>query len=97
MLHIEDDKFRYTLREIQRSRSLYLLMAPFFILFAIFTFVPVVLSLPMGFTNFNMVQFPQWIGFNNFYALFLEDEVFLKAIQNTLIFAVITGPISYIL
>lgn len=72
-------------------------MAPFFILFTIFTFVPVVLSLPMGFTNFNMVQFPQWVGLDNFYALFLEDEVFLKAIQNTLVFAIVTGPISYIL
>lgn len=82
---------------MKRSSSLYVMMAPFMILFAIFTFVPVVMSLPMGFTNFNMVQFPQWIGLNNFYALFLEDEVFLKAVQNTLIFAIITGPISYIL
>ena len=97
ILHIEDNKFRYTLREMKRSRGLYLLMAPFFVLFTIFTFVPVVMSLPMGFTNFNMVQLPQWVGLDNFYVLFLEDEVFLKAIQNTLIFAVVTGPISYIL
>lgn len=55
------------------------------------------MSLPMGFTNFNMVQLPQWVGLDNFYALFLEDEVFLKAIQNTLVFAIVTGPISYIL
>ena len=96
-LHIEDSKFRYTLYQMKRSRALYLLLAPFFILFAIFTLVPVVMSLPMGFTNFNMVQLPQWVGLDNFYALFLEDEVFLKAIQNTLVFAIVTGPISYIL
>ena len=96
-LHIEDSKFRYTLYQMKRSRGLYLLMTPFFILFAIFTFAPVIMSLPMGFTNFNMVQFPKWIGLDNFYALFLEDEVFLKAIQNTLVFAIVTGPISYIL
>ena len=82
---------------MKRSRYKPLLMAPFFVLFTIFTFVPVVMSLPMGFTNFNMVQLPQWVGLDNFYVLFLEDEVFLKAIQNTLIFAVVTGPISYIL
>lgn len=97
ILHFEDNKFRYTLREMKRSRGLYLLMAPFFILFTIFTIVPVVLSLPIGFTNFNMVQFPQWVGLDNFYTLFLEDEVFLKAIQNTLVFAIVTGPISYVL
>lgn len=97
ILRYEDNKFRYTLREMSRSKGLYLLMAPFFILFTIFTLVPVIMSLPMGFTNFNMVQLPQWVGLDNFYALFLEDEVFLKAIQNTLVFAIVTGPISYIL
>ena len=51
----------------------------------------------MGFTDFNMAQFPHWVGLDNFFTLFLEDEVFLKALGNTLIFAVITGPVSYIL
>ena len=82
---------------MKKNASVYILLAPYFILFTIFTIVPVLLSLPMGFTNFNMVQFPQFVGLNNFYALVLEDEVFLKAIQNTLVFAIITGPVSYIL
>ena len=82
---------------MKKNASVYILLAPYFILFTIFTIVPVLLSLPMGFTNFNMVQFPQFVGLNNFYALVLEDEVFLKAIQNTLVFAIITGPLSYIM
>lgn len=95
--YIEDNKFRYTLREMKKNASAYILLAPFFILFTIFTIIPVCMSLPMGFTNFNLVQFPQFTGLNNFYALFLEDEVFLIAIQNTLVFAIITGPLSYIM
>lgn len=95
--HIEDSKFRYTMREIKKNRSVYLLIAPFFLLFLVFTVVPVVMSLPMGFTSFNMVQFPRWVGFSNFYALALADEVFLKAIQNTLVFAIVTGPLSFIM
>lgn len=94
---IQDSKFRYTLRDMKRNSSVYLLIAPFFILFTVFTVIPVVISLPIGFTNFNMVQFPKWVGLDNFYTLILEDEVFLKAIQNTLIFAIITGPLSYVL
>ncbi len=97
VVHLEDSKWRYTWYQMKRSAGLYGLLAPFFILFAIFTLVPVVMSLPMGFTNFNMAQAPKFIGLDNFYALFLEDEVFLKAIQNTLVFAIVTGPISYIL
>lgn len=97
VIRVEDSKWRYTLLKMKQNRGMYLLMAPFFILFTIFTLIPVVLSLPMGFTNFNMAQFPTFIGLDNFYALFLEDEVFLTAIQNTLVFAIVTGPLSYIL
>ncbi len=96
-LYIEDNKFRYTLREMKKNAGVYGLIAPYFILFLIFMIIPVIISLPMGFTNFNMAQFPRWVGLDNFYSLFLEDEVFLKAIENTLVFAVVTGPISYFL
>ncbi|HBI51202.1 MAG TPA: ABC transporter permease [Ruminococcaceae bacterium] len=96
-LYIEDNKFRYTLREMKKNIGVYGLIAPYFVLFLIFMIIPVCISLPMGFTNFNMAQFPRWVGLSNFYSLFLEDEVFLKAIENTLVFAVVTGPISYIL
>lgn len=94
---MEDSKFRYTMHQIKKNKGVYGLLAPFFVLFLIFTIIPVLLSLPMGFTNFNMAQFPQWVGLSNFYSLFLEDEVFLIAIENTLVFAIITGPISYAL
>lgn len=58
--YIEDSKFRYTMREMKKNGSAYILALPYFLLFLIFTGIPVVISLPVGFTNFNMVQFPQW-------------------------------------
>ena len=79
------------------NKGCYGLLAPFMILFLIFTVIPVVMSLPMGFTNFNMIQTPKFIGLSNFYTLFLNDDVFLIAVRNTLIFAIFTGPFSYIL
>ncbi|MBQ8411021.1 MAG: sugar ABC transporter permease [Ruminiclostridium sp.] len=96
-LYIEDNKFRYTILQMKRNAGVYGLIAPYFVLFLVFTIIPVLISLPMGFTNFNMAQFPQWVGLSNFYSLFLEDEVFLTAIENTLVFAVVTGPLSYLL
>ena len=95
--YIEDSRFRYTMREMKKNGSAYILALPYFLLFLVFTGIPVVISLPVGFTNFNMVQFPQWVGLSNFYTLFLQDDVFLIAIQNTLVFAIITGPVSYIM
>lgn len=75
--YIEDSKFRYTMREMKKNGSAYILALPYFLLFLIFTGIPVVISLPVGFTNFNMVQFPQWVGLSNFYTLFLQDDVSL--------------------
>lgn len=85
------------MREMKKNGSAYVLALPYFLLFLFFTAIPVVISLPVGFTNFNMAQFPKWTGLSNFYTLFLADDVFLIAIQNTLVFAIVTGPISYIM
>lgn len=82
---------------MKKNSSAYVLALPFFLLFIAFTGIPVLISLPVGFTNFNMAEFPKWTGLSNFYTMFLADDVFLIAIQNTLVFAIITGPVSYVL
>lgn len=92
-----ESKWAYTWHLIKRNQACYWMMLPFFALFAIFTIIPVVMSLPLGLTSFNLVQFPRYIGLQNFYSLFVNDDVFLIAIKNTLILAVFTGPFSYVL
>ena len=44
-----------------------------------------------------MLQAPKFVGLDNYVNLFLYDEVFIIALKNTLILAVITGPVSYIM
>ncbi len=83
--------------EVKQHKHHYLLMAPFVILFFVFTVIPVFMSIGISFTNFNMLQTPKFIGLNNYQKLFLDDDVFIIAVKNTLILAVITGPISYLL
>jgi len=73
----------------------YLFITPFFVLFTIFIVIPVILSLGMSFTYYNMLQPPRWIGLTNYRSLILEDDVFIIALRNTLIFAMITGPVGY--
>lgn len=70
---------------------------PYFIIFCIFTVLPVVLSIVIGFTDFNMLETPNFVGFDNYIRLFLEDDVFIIALKNTVILAIVTGPISYIM
>lgn len=83
--------------EIGRNKVSYMLMAPYFILFFLFTVLPVLISVFFSFTDFNMLELPDFVGWRNYVKLFLEDDIFIIALKNTLLFAVITGPVSYLL
>ena len=83
--------------QIWKSRHAYVLMAPFMLFFAVFTLLPVLISIVIGFTDFNMIEVKNFVGFNNYVRMFLSDRIFLIALRNTLVFAFITGPISYFL
>lgn len=93
----EVSKLRWTWEEMKNNKTAYFMLAPFFILFIVFTILPVLLSMILSLTDFNMLQMPHWMGISNFTRLFLEDDIFMLACQNTLIFAAITGPVSYLL
>lgn len=77
--------------------SSYLFLAPFFISFLLFTVVPIVCAVGLSFTDFDMVSLPSFAGISNYARMFLDDDVFGTVIKNTLVFAIITGPISYFL
>ncbi|WP_409346503.1 carbohydrate ABC transporter permease [Paenibacillus sp. MBLB4367] len=80
---------------MKKHKHGYALMAPYFLIFFIFTAFPVLLAFGLSFTYFNMLEAPKWVGWENYARLFIKDEVFLIAVKNTLLFAVVTGPISY--
>ena len=74
-----------------------MMIAPYFLIFATFTIVPVVLSVLLSFTSFNLLEFPVWVGLDNYLRLLFDDDIFFLTVQNTLLFAAITGPASYLL
>lgn len=84
-------------KEVKKHKVSYLFLAPFLLVFTLFTIVPVVASFVLSFTYYNMIESPKFIGWSNYKLLFVDDEIFLKAIGNTLKFAVVTGPIGYIM
>jgi len=84
-------------RELYNDKDKYLMLLPFFLLFSIFTVVPIVISLFFSLTDFNMISKPNFIFLENYKKLLLEDNVFLISVKNTLLFALLTGPVSYFL
>ncbi|HCA30832.1 MAG TPA: ABC transporter permease [Ruminococcaceae bacterium] len=83
------------LSRIIRARGCYAMLAPFYILFFMFIILPILGAAFLSFTDFNMLEIPAFVGLENYARLFFDDDVFLIAANNTFIFAVITGPISY--
>lgn len=75
----------------------YLFVAPFLILFAVFVIAPVLMSIYYSFTYYNILEPAKFLGAANYVRMFTRDDVFLTALKNTLLIAVITGPVSYLL
>ena len=84
-------------KEMKRNWVAYVMIAPYMIVFSLFTIVPVALSVVISFTDFNMLQIPNIVWFENYINLFFADDIFLIACKNTLIFAAIVGPVSYLM
>lgn len=88
---------QWTLREMRVNKVGYFMVAPFFLIFTVFTVLPVILSLFFSFTMFNLLETPDFVFLDNYIRLLLDDDVFLIAVKNTIIFAAVTGPVSYLL
>lgn len=83
-------------KRIKQNKVSYFFVAPYGILFFMFTVLPVAVAIYLSFTHYNMLQPPRWVGWENYLRLLLADDVFLIAVKNTFVFAVITGPLSYL-
>ena len=87
----------HTWREIWLNRSAYILMAPFMVIFFTFTVLPVIMTIILSFTQYNILEEPVFVGFQNYRELFVNDDEFAIALRNTIVFALITGPVGYFL
>ncbi len=74
-----------------------IMMSPFFILFFLFTILPVLGSVGLSFFSFDMLNSLKFVGFENYLRMFASDEIFPLVFKNTLVFAIITGPLGFIL
>lgn len=88
---------RRPLDRFRRSIGSYLLVTPFMLIFFVFTVAPVFVTFVISLTKYNVLETPVFIGLDNYRRLLLEDDVFAKAVKNTLVFAIFTGPLGYVL
>ena len=75
----------------------YLFVLPFLVLFTVFVIIPVGMAIFYSFTYYNVLEPAEYIGAGNYIRLFTEDSIFLTALKNTLLIALVTGPTSYLM
>ena len=96
-LAMKRETLRYDLHKAWKMRTCYLFLLPYAVLFFTFFILPIASSIFYSFTYFNILEPPRFVGLKNYTNLVLQDEVFLTAVKNTFVIAVITGPVGYIL
>lgn len=82
---------------LSENVSYSILLFPFILLFFMFTILPILSSLCLSFFDYDMVSKPIWSGLTNYLRMFTGDKTFLIVLKNTMIMAVITGPVSFLI
>lgn len=83
---------------IQRQNNLvgYLFLSPWLVGFFIFTFLPIVASFMLAFTDYDLFTSPQWIGLDNFKRMFFEDARYWRSVRATFYYVFTAVPLRLV-
>lgn len=95
-LNIRKTQLNDAIHRAKMLKVCYLFLLPYALLFITFYVFPVINSMYYSFTNFNILEKPEFIGARNYINLFLQDDVFQISVKNTFLIAIIVGPVGYI-
>lgn len=85
------------INSLREQSPIFVMLAPFSVFFLLFTIIPIVASVVLSFTSYDLLGIPEFIGIDNFKRMFTVDEVFGTVVKNTFVFAVIAGPLGFLL
>ena len=82
----------------QKKQALYgaVYIMPSFVLMAIFTFIPIVMTIYFSFTKYNLGQPPQWIGLENYQKL-VSNSYLRQSLLNTVQYVLVTVPLQTVI
>lgn len=80
-------------RALKDNLSGYAFISPFIIGFTTFTVVPMLISLYLSFTNYDLFTTPTWIGLGNYKEMFFGDEKFWKSLSVTFYYVLAGVPL----
>ena len=91
--------FWRNMNPLRRREALegYAALIPWVIGFAVFSVVPIVISIYLSFTEWTVIDAPKWIGLANYERMFTQDPLFWQALKVTLLFVAISLPLKLVL
>jgi multiple sugar transport system permease protein len=88
MVNLQPKQFKWN--------SSYLFVMPYLLVFFTLVVLLIFISILLSLTYYDTINFPTWVGLENYVAIFTQDNDFMQyALPNTLKYALIIGPGSY--
>ncbi|MFN4153908.1 MAG: carbohydrate ABC transporter permease [Paracoccaceae bacterium] len=78
---------------IRRNTAAYLFLTPWLLGFFLLALGPILASLYLGFTRYDMVSEPRWVGLENYQYMFERDRRFWKALEVTFTYVALAVPL----
>ena len=75
----------------------YMFISLFIIGFLVFTIIPMIASLYLSFTNYNILGDAKWIGIANYVKMFTRDSKYLKSLSVTFFYAFVSVPLKLLM
>ena len=90
-------KSRKIANNLKDNVSMLVMLSPFLICFFLFTILPIISSIVLSFTSYDMISSPKFINIDNYRRMIVDDNVFAITVKNTFVFAVVAGPLGFLL
>jgi multiple sugar transport system permease protein len=75
----------------------YVFISPFIIGFLVFTMIPMIASLYLSFTDYDILSSAKWIGLDNYIKMFTKDSKYIKSLKVTFFYAITSVPLKLIM
>lgn len=80
----------------REARAGYLFVLPWLLSLLIFTLYPLLATVYLSFTDYSIVETPEWIGPTNYIEMFTTDPSFWPAVYNSAFYALLSVPLGLV-
>lgn len=77
----------------EEERAAYLFLLPWLIGLVVFLIGPIIASVIISMTDWNLVSSPQWVGLANYQEMLFDDRNFWQSIRVTLYYTLLSVPL----